>query len=67
MCDVAKPGSIIIANHDSGEGGVKDLNYEGAVLHCQNKGYKVMSYVATTYGGKPWITLDEQVHNQMSW
>lgn len=67
MCDVARPGSIIIANHDSGEGGAPDTNYEVAVQYCQNRGFKVMSYVATTYGQKPWSTLDRQVQNQMSW
>lgn len=71
MCHVANPGSIIIANDHNGdrdfEGAVADPEYVRAVEHCQNRGYKVVSYVATTYGEKPRGKLKIQVRNQLEW
>lgn len=71
MCDVAKRGSIIIANEHNGDrdqpGAVANPDYQKAVVHCQKKGYKVVSYVATTYGTKARDKLETQVRNQMSW
>jgi hypothetical protein len=71
MCDVAKRGSIIIANEHNGDrdqpGAVANPDYQKAVAHCQRKGYKVVSYVATTYGTKARDRLEAQVRNQLAW
>lgn len=67
MCDVAKPRSIIIANHESGAALVKDPKYEEAIKHGQDRGYKVVSYVGTTWGEKPRGDLATQVRNQIEW
>lgn len=71
MCDVAKPKSIIIANDHNGDrdssSDVAEPAYQKAVQHCQKKGLKVVSYVATTYGTKARAKLAKQVRNQMSW
>lgn len=67
MCDVAKPESIIVANHDDGDAKAADPAYQKAVLHCQMKGLKVVSYVFTSRGDKPRAELAQQVRNQMAW
>lgn len=67
MCDVAKPGSIIIANHESGTASVKDPKYEVAIKYGQDRGYKVVSYVGTRWGEKPRDELATQAKNQMEW
>ncbi|WP_333784172.1 spherulation-specific family 4 protein [Thermocrinis sp.] len=43
---------FVIVNVSNGPGEEKDLNFENAINHLKSKGYKVVGYIATSYGEK---------------